>query len=75
MDFTGGLSAISRLAPAPARRHQLPDISINLSAIQIRNHHFLAEVKQALADYQLQSEHLELEITENAFNSRFRPRQ
>ncbi|HRH77152.1 MAG TPA: EAL domain-containing protein [Cellvibrionaceae bacterium] len=49
----------------PAAR-QLPNISINLSAIQIRNHHFLAEVKQALADYQLQSEHLELEITENA---------
>ncbi|HMW50229.1 MAG TPA: EAL domain-containing protein, partial [Cellvibrionaceae bacterium] len=45
---------------------QLPNISINLSAIQIRNHHFLAEVKQALFDYQLQPQHIELEITENA---------
>jgi diguanylate cyclase (GGDEF)-like protein len=45
---------------------QLPNVSVNLSAIQIRNHHFLAEVKKALADFQLQPQHIELEITENA---------
>ncbi|HEY6529767.1 MAG TPA: EAL domain-containing protein, partial [Cellvibrionaceae bacterium] len=44
----------------------LPNVSINLSAMQIRNHHFLDEVKRALADYQLETKHIELEITESA---------
>ncbi len=44
----------------------LPNISVNLSAIQIRNNCFLAEVKKALQDFALNSQHIELEITENA---------
>jgi diguanylate cyclase len=44
----------------------LPNVSINLSAMQIRNHNFLDEVKRALVDYQLETKHIELEITESA---------
>lgn len=46
--------------------NRLPNVSINLSAIQIRNYHLLTEVNAALADYQLEPQHIELEITENA---------
>lgn len=44
----------------------LPCISVNLSVTQIRNIQFLQDVQQALQDFELTPQQIELEITENA---------